>query len=343
MKKRIERFELVGLLIAVLFALSNSFSPIQVSAQADEVNACIGDSNFAQEPSHEINFAELTTQILPNYVRIQNMQDGNNWSAAWGNEKQLYTDEEANVRIEEGDGLVIEAHHEQSPVTNFDPGSQTNIQFNYTSGRVDTIGRFAAMYGCFTTRAMIPDEIGTWSAFWLLPEGGAQALFPLMTSEEMASGLQYQAGGEMDIMESLGAQVRPDFEDGEGLINSTLHSFNTIRNGPPSPHSGTIKVPNLYGAYHNYTMKWTPDSITLLVDDIVVYEALRNSEEWRDWPFGEIEGMQRRFYVIWNLALGGYWNASLPASQEFQDGIDAEAIDGAQYKVEYFLYYELAA
>lgn len=86
------------------------------------------------------------------------------------------------------------------------PGSApgTTRSYNYTSGWLDTEGRFSQLYGRFAVRAKLPrvDAIGTWPAHWLLPD---------MNSPQCQGGKSWPGedccspvGGEIDIMESYG-------------------------------------------------------------------------------------------------------------------------------------------
>jgi hypothetical protein len=43
--------------------------------------------------------------------------------------------------------------------------------YHYTSGRVDTNGKFSQLYGKFEVRARLPKTQGMWPAHWLLPAG----------------------------------------------------------------------------------------------------------------------------------------------------------------------------
>ena len=52
---------------------------------------------------------------------------------------------------------------------------------NFTSGRVDTSGKFAPVYGRFEIRGRLPGGKGMWPAYWLYPQNRDWAMERLMT------------------------------------------------------------------------------------------------------------------------------------------------------------------
>lgn len=117
--------------------------------------------------------------LLPGSLLSQNRaQSKNNWNLVWQdefngtqldtnkwnvlirehskhNELQYYVPDE--VYVENG-MLVI-----RSRIRKY--GSK-----DYTSGRLDTKGKFAPAYGRFEIRAKLPDGKGLWPAHWLYPQ-----------------------------------------------------------------------------------------------------------------------------------------------------------------------------
>lgn len=105
----------------------------------------------------------------------------------WGNsEEQVYTKDNANVRIENGK-LIIEA---------------IKMDSVWKSARLTTKAKMNFTYGRIEIRAKLPNGIGTWPALWML--------------SERADIIGWPACGEIDVMEHVGRNP--------GVIQSALHS-----------------------------------------------------------------------------------------------------------------------
>ena len=80
---------------------------------------------------------------------------------------------------------------------------------HYTSGRVDTSGKFSPVYGRFEIRAKLPGGKGLWPAHWLYPQNRDWPMEQLM-ARAVAEGRERQIPEarpwytEIDIMEFLG-------------------------------------------------------------------------------------------------------------------------------------------
>ncbi|MCL3782629.1 glycosyl hydrolase family protein [Prolixibacteraceae bacterium JC049] len=110
---------------------------------------------------------------------------GNN---GWGNnEAQTYTNDAANVVIEDGN-LKIKAIKDGS---------------SYTSARIKTEGLYEFQYGRIDVRAKLPKGGGTWPAIWMLGANFSTAGWP--------------ACGEIDIMEATG--------NNPGKIHGSIHNL----------------------------------------------------------------------------------------------------------------------
>lgn len=149
--------------------------------------------------------------------------------------------------------------------------------FRYTSGRLTTQGLHAWTYGRFEARIKIPYGQGLWPAFWLLADDIATRSWP--------------ACGEIDIMENIGRT--PD------TVRGTLH-------GPG--YSGDDGVWSDYvlpeghfaDDFHVFAVEWEPHQIRWYVDDHL-YSTLTPPAVSGPWVF------DRPFFIILNLAVGGYW------------------------------------
>ncbi|MDT4938133.1 MAG: hypothetical protein QOG80_1804 [Pseudonocardiales bacterium] len=115
------------------------------------------------------------------------------------------------------------------------------VPATYRSGMIVSRNKFTQTYGRFEMRAKIPMSKGLHAAFWLLPEN------PYHTN-----GLDY---GEIDVMESGGAYT--------DLASPHLHYVET----PGTVQTGTYcTVANMAGAFHDYTLEWTPTSMRFSYD-----------------------------------------------------------------------------
>ncbi|HBF81923.1 MAG TPA: hydrolase [Streptomyces sp.] len=205
--------------------------------------------------------------------------DGGKWQVETGDnvdnhERQYYTQGNDNAALD-GDGhLVITARKEN-------PG---NYQCwygtcEYTSSRLNTAGRFTQTYGHVEARMKVPRGQGMWPAFWML---GADI-----------GDVGWPNSGEIDVMENVGFE--PD------TVHGTLH-------GPGYSGSGGIGAGyTLPGGaafaddFHTFAVDWAPDSITWSVDGTVYQQRTPADLNGNTWVF------DKPFFLILNLAVGGYW------------------------------------
>jgi beta-glucanase (GH16 family) len=183
-------------------------------------------------------------------------------------EKQFYTARPENLRLVDGK-LVIEARRE-------DHGGMA-----YTSARIKTQGLVERTYGRYEARIKIPRGQGIWPAFWMLGADIGQVGWP--------------RSGEIDIMENIGKEP--------AIVHGTLH-------GPGYSGANAFGQPQALDAgkgegsfaddYHLYAVEWEPGEIRWYRDDILYHTARPDSVKG-DWVF------EHPFFVILNLAVGGYW------------------------------------
>ncbi|WP_405659323.1 lectin [Streptomyces sp. NBC_01166] len=215
--------------------------------------------------------------------------NGSKWQIETGDnvsnhERQYYTAGSNNAALDGQGNLVITARKEN-------PGNYQCWygRCEYTSARLNTAGKFTTTYGRVEARMKIPRGQGIWPAFWMLGNDIGQVGWP--------------NSGEIDIMENVG------FEP--GTVHGTLH-------GPGYSGSGGIgagySLPGgqtFADAFHTFAVDWSPNSITWTVDGTVYQRRTPADLGGRQWVF------DKPFFVILNLAVGGYWPGDPDASTSF--------------------------
>ena len=200
--------------------------------------------------------------------------EGGNW---YNGEVQHYTNKLSNSFTENG-VLKIKAIKE-----NF---TDQNVSKAYTSARLNS--KFSFAYGRVDIKAKIPTQQGTWPALWLL---GKNITEPGGYFSAANGTTPWPACGEIDMMEHGITPSQPT-----GYIQSALHtpaSFgNTIN------HGGTI-ANNLGSDFHVYSMNWSPNQITFLLDGVAFYTYKPLVKNASNWPFTAEQ------YLLMNIAMGG--------------------------------------
>jgi beta-glucanase (GH16 family) len=214
-------------------------------------------------------------------------------NGSWFNgELQHYTNRDANSFVFDG-SLNIVAIKE-----NFTDQGQTK---EYTSARLNS--KFAFTYGRVDVRAKLPFGDGTWPAIWTLGkntnEDGAY------WDNEGFGITSWPASGEIDIMEhGLGATNH---------VSSALHT--------PSSFGNTLNVQSFVlndvaNDYHIYSVNWSPDQITFLIDGVGFYTYNPEIKNIETWPFFEDQ------YLLLNIAMGGFAGTIDPNFQQSSMVID---------------------
>ncbi|GAA4740385.1 hypothetical protein GCM10023264_01680 [Sphingomonas daechungensis] len=218
----------------------------------------------------------------------------------WYNKELQYyaADRPENLRLENG-RLVIELRKDPQLIRKRpDWGKQ-----KYSSAKIVTRGKAAFKFGFFEASAKLPCTRGSWPAFWMMPQGSAP----------------WPDGGEIDILEHVGSQPN--------VVHANLHTG--LFNHTKGTGRGAQKaLPTACSAFHRYQLSWTPDAITIGVDDRA-YMRVRNDQPGvrGAWPF------DTPFYLILNLAMGGDWAGA--------KGLDDEALP-QRFEVDYVRVYEMA-
>jgi beta-glucanase (GH16 family) len=197
------------------------------------------------------------------------------WTAETGsgqnNELEFYTPNR-NASTDGTGNLVIEARRETTAGSAC-PGGPCQ----YTSGRINTAGKFSFTYGHVEARIKVSGTQGLWPAFWML---GAN--FPTVG---------WPASGEIDVMEHVGRLPNQVF--------STLHApaYNG-GNGDGAPFTGTG---DFAAAFHTYGMDWDAAHMTFYVDGNAFFTLTKAQVEATRGPWV----YDHPFFVILNNAVGG--------------------------------------
>ena len=199
------------------------------------------------------------------------LPQGGSW---YNGEVQHYTNRIENSSVNNG-FLDITAIKE-----NFTDQGQTK---QYTSARLNS--KFAFTYGRVDVRAKLPFGDGTWPAIWTLgkninEDGGYW--------DSQYGTVGWPACGELDIMEH---GLHPTNQ-----VSVAIHT--------PSSYGSTVNtsiqtLADVANNFHVYSMNWSPDQITFLIDGVGFYTynpAVKNDDTW---PF------YLEQYLLLNIAMGG--------------------------------------
>lgn len=216
--------------------------------------------------SDEFNGTTLDSSIW-NYVDRVGV-----WNTGSNQELERYRRENVTF-ANDGNGnncLVLTAKKE-----NYD-------NYPFTSGRIDTKGKFSFKYGKLEARIKIPSVAnGLWPAFWTL--GYTNKVWPEC--------------GEIDILEAGNADGIKNGVQNK-YISGALHwEFNNNYAGYGKPYTASV---NLNEDFHIYTLIWDPNSIKIYLDNSATpYYEMNISgadvEEFKDYAH----------YIIFDLAVGG--------------------------------------
>jgi beta-glucanase (GH16 family) len=193
-----------------------------------------------------------------------------------------------------------------------DYGSQ-----HYTSGRVDTSGKFAPVYGRFEIRARLPGGKGIWPAHWLYPQNRNWEMERLM-AQAVTNGAaklipeERPWYSEIDIMEFLGHT---------NVIYGTLH-YHTF-DGQKKSSSGHLKGEEDFTKdFHVYALEWDPDMMRWYVDGKMIHSTTKGIPH-------------TPHYLILNTAIGGDWPGNPDSTTIFPQYHDIDYVRVYQRK-EYF-------
>lgn len=165
----------------------------------------------------------------------------------------------------------------------------------FVSGVITSYDSFRFKYGKVEMRARMPAGKGLWSAFWLL-----NAYYHDAEPEDP----------EIDIIEAIGDRT-----------TTANHAYHTQRDSDGNGVTDTVDsnefradIADFSADFHRYSVEWTPDSITYMVDDEIT---------------GEVRGervSQEQMYIILNLAVGGFFPGPPDETTPFPASFDIDYV-----------------
>ncbi|PRO66095.1 glycoside hydrolase family 16 protein [Alkalicoccus urumqiensis] len=216
--------------------------------------------------------------------------DGDEYVEGWGNnEKQSY--QEDNVRVEDG-RLILEAREEQT--------SDEHGDYDYTSGKILTDEKFSQAYGRFEASMKLPEGQGFWPAFWMMPQ------------DDVYGG--WAASGEIDIMENRGSHTDE--------VGAAIHYGDLWPNNTYSEQSYDFPEGQSTTDFNEYAVEWEPGEIRWYVND----ELYSTKTEWST-KYGEYPApFDQEFYMILNLAIGGWYGGDPDETTGFPAQVEVEYV-----------------
>ena len=236
-------------------------------------------------------------------------------------------DEEGNQVISEETGRPVQVTVERE------------YTMDYTSSRIRTRARededgnpigFGQKYGRFEAKIKLPDAVGMWPAFWMMPEKNVYGGWP--------------QSGEIDIMEAKGRL--PDrvghalhFRQGQSYNRFIARDYNFPKDEQVNPEGG-IDGFHIYRVdWHEDRMEWYVDgnlSFAILIDTSKRAEYIEkmgvspnivSNESWNLSGPAQVAGNNRNapfdqeFHMLLNLAVGGDYDGGRTPPEDFLEGV----------------------
>lgn len=196
-----------------------------------------------------------------------------------------------NVLVE--DGLLRikgeDSRDPDAPETTTSGGKTYSL--DYTSGAMDTRGKFSIKYGYIEGRFKAPSQLGTWPAFWMLQDGWPPEIDILEIPKERTIHHYYMHYTDPDWYADHGAAW-----DHEASFGGT--------------HTGADKS----AGFHNYGVEWDASSMNFYFDDKRIASYSRPTE------ISQASAM----YIIVNLAIGGWAGDDIEVTENNPAYFEAE-------------------
>ncbi|KAH7150146.1 concanavalin A-like lectin/glucanase domain-containing protein [Dactylonectria estremocensis] len=229
------------------------------------------------------NFAG-SADTLPSTSTWNIISGDTNGNAEW----QRYTKTTKNVRITGKGSLQLIPRADKTAPNGWTSGRiESKYTFTPTAGKITRIQANLRLGG----NAKLNKQ-GIWPAFWLL-------------GQSYRTGTKWPASGEVDIMENINGQ-----KIGYGGVHCDVAQGG--RCNEPNGVVNTVSIPD--AAYHNWRVDfnrkesdWKKQSITWSRDGTVYHKVLGSdigsAAVWKTL-------CQSPLYIIFNVAIGGFWPGS---------------------------------
>ena len=227
--------------------------------------------------------------------------DWTKWQSEYGfvrnEELQWYQPQNAYVH----DGLlVLEGRLDSIPNPRFREGSRdwrTNRPYAaYSSGSINTRGKYSYLYGRLEVRARLPHVIGSWPAIWTLGDD-----------------MEWPSNGELDLMEYYQVDGRPTILANAAWGNDRRYS--AVWNSKRIPYSHfSERDPYWHAKFHTWVMDWDKDHIRMYLDGELLNEidlstTINGTVGHHRNPFHQPQ------YILLDHAIGG--NGGKPEADAF--------------------------
>lgn len=189
------------------------------------------------------------------------------------NELQFYTDSLENSYVK--DGLLHIVAKKEKYENN-----------EYTSAKLTTRGLNSIEGGRVEIRAKLPKGLGSWPAFWMMPDS-------------FHEGNSWPKCGEIDIMEHLGRL--------ENQIHVSAHT-GAYNHNLKTQFTSVNDLEGVTEEFKTYIFEWDDEEMSFYMDDILLGNLKKRDRQdisEMGWPF------HQPFYLILNLAVGGFWGGEV--------------------------------
>jgi beta-glucanase (GH16 family) len=132
----------------------------------------------------------------------------------------------------------------------------------------------------------LPFANGTWPAFWNLGKNINESGAYWQTQGFGTTG--WPACGEIDVM-----------EHGLHAVNEVSSALHTTSSSGNTQNTSRKQLDNVAENYHVYSINWSPNKITFLIDGVGYYNYKPSNKNVDTWPFNKEQ------YLLLNIAMGG--------------------------------------
>ena len=273
-------------------------SPEPVVDNVTIENHSIGEVIWAEEFN---NNSALDSKIWS--ARYCGHDASNGGGTCHNNESQYYLPEAVSVD-KSGNAVITTKYVTSKPSV----GTCLGSKCSFTSGRFDTQGKVAFLYGYIEARIKMPKGSGNWPAFWMLGTN--------------ITSIGWPNSGEVDIAEGFGnAKTRASSAihystNGSGCCGN--HLYDDIRYDIGQDYSAD---------FHTYGLAWLPNEIKFYVDRKLTLRTSSATIRSVLWPFNTPNFLILNNAVSYFDGFGGAWDG-WQSSETLIDYVRQYKIDG---------------